>query len=99
MWFASCLAVCALALPLGAHDEWKHIFNGKDMSGWEHVGPGHFTVEKGMLKTHGGMGLLWYAGEPIGNAVLRVVFKTVKWRAGRLCELWRISRQAYSVSI
>ncbi len=78
MWFASCLAVCALALPLGAHDEWKHIFNGKDMSGWEHVGPGHFTVEKGMLKTHGGMGLLWYAGEPIGNAVLRVVFKTSK---------------------
>lgn len=53
----------------------KQIFNGKDMSGWEHVGPGSFSVENGMLKTQGGMGLLWYTGERIGNARLRVVYK------------------------
>jgi len=57
--------------PKGA----KQIFNGKDMSGWEHVGPGSFSVENGMLKTQGGMGLLWYTGEKIGNATLRLVYK------------------------
>ena len=54
----------------------KQLFNGKDLSGWEHVGPGRFTVEDGMLKTEGGMGLLWYTGTPVGNATLHVVFKT-----------------------
>jgi hypothetical protein len=54
----------------------KQLFNGKDLTGWEHVGPGRFTVEDGMLKTEGGMGLLWYTGMPVGNATLHVVFKT-----------------------
>jgi len=54
----------------------KQLFNGKDLTGWEHVGPGRFTVEDGMLKTEGGMGLLWYTGAPVGNATLHVVFKT-----------------------
>lgn len=57
---------------------WKQLFNGKDMTGWEHVGPGGFVIEHGMLKPQGGMGLLWYAPEKIGNAIIRVVFKTVK---------------------
>ena len=38
--------------------DWKQLFNGKDMTGWEHVGPGRFIVEDGMLRTEGGMGLL-----------------------------------------
>jgi hypothetical protein len=42
------------------------------------VGPGGFTVEDGLLKPHGGMGLLWYTPEKIGNAVIRAVFKTVQ---------------------
>ena len=53
----------------------RQLFNGKDLSGWEQVGPGSFAVETGMLKTEGGMGLLWYPGEKFGNAVLRVVYK------------------------
>jgi hypothetical protein len=64
-----------LATALWAGDA-KQLFNGKDLSGWEHVGPGRFTVEDGMLKTEGGMGLLWYTGMPVGNATLHVVFKT-----------------------
>jgi hypothetical protein len=56
--------------------EWHQLFNGKDMSGWEHVGPGRFLVENGMLKTEGGMGLLWYTGRQFGNTTLRVVFKS-----------------------
>ncbi len=57
---------------------WKQLFNGKDMTGWEHVGPGQFVVEDGFLKTQGGMGLLWYTPEKIGKAVIRVVYKTEK---------------------
>ena len=71
----SCVGVWALALPLAAAEPWKPLFNGKDLSGWEHVGPGRFVVEDGMLKTEGGMGFLWYTREKIGKAVLRVVYK------------------------
>ena len=40
------------------------------------VGAGRFVVEDGMLKTEGGMGLLWYKGRKFGNTTIRVVFKT-----------------------
>jgi len=33
--------------------DWKPLFNGKDLTGWEMVGPGRFLVESGMLKTEG----------------------------------------------
>ena len=29
---------------------WKQLFNGKDMTGWEHVGPGSFVIENGTAK-------------------------------------------------
>lgn len=56
-------------------DNWKPLFNGKDLSGWQHVGPGSFVVEHGLLKSQGGMGLLWYTPEKIGKARIRVVYK------------------------
>ncbi|MGH8187792.1 MAG: 3-keto-disaccharide hydrolase [Steroidobacteraceae bacterium] len=54
---------------------WRPLFNGKDLDGWQHVGPGEFVVEKGVLKTKGGMGLLWYAREKLGNATVRIVYR------------------------
>ena len=72
------LAVLAvIALPARSQ-EWKQIFNGKDLTGWKQVGPGHFEVENGMLKPIGGMGLLYYTGGKIKNSVIRVVFKVTK---------------------
>lgn len=70
--------LCAIlvALPLLGADKWTPLFDGKDMSGWQHVGPGSFTVDDGMLHTHGGMGLLWYTPRQFGNTTIRVVFKT-----------------------
>jgi len=56
----------------------RQLFNGHDLSGWEQVGPGGFLVEDGMLKSQGGMGLLWYTGETIGDAVLRVVYRVTR---------------------
>jgi hypothetical protein len=61
--------------------EWRQLFNGKDLAGWVMVGPGRFLVEDGMLKTEGGMGLLWYQPEQFGNTTVRVVFKTATPRA------------------
>lgn len=58
-----------------AQEEWKPLFNGTDLTGWEHVGDGDFVVEDGMLKTSGGMGLLWYPGQKFEDAVIRVVYK------------------------
>lgn len=61
--------------------EWRQLYNGRDLSGWKMVGPGRFVVEDGLMKTEGGMGLLFYTGEKIGNATLRVVFKTASKNA------------------
>ena len=53
----------------------RALFNGRDLDGWEHVGPGRFVVEEGLLKTEGGMGLLWYTREQFSDAVLRIVYR------------------------
>jgi len=64
----------AFAAP-AQNSEWKPLINGKDLTGWKHVGPGGITVEDGLMKTHGGMGLTYWAGGKIGKCKLRVVFK------------------------
>src|SRR5437660_2682615 len=56
-------------------EEWKPLFNGKDLSGWKHVGPGEMTVEDGLIRTHGGMGLLYWTERKLGNCRIRVVYK------------------------
>ena len=38
-------------------------------------------VEDGLLRTEGGMGLLWYSREKLGNCVIRVVYKTANERS------------------
>jgi 3-keto-disaccharide hydrolase len=60
---------------VGAERKSRALFNGKNLNGWEHVGPGRFLVRDGILQTEGGMGLLWYTRKKIGHARLRVVFK------------------------
>src|SRR5579859_2946741 len=55
--------------------EWKQLFNGKDLTGWKHVGSGEMTVTDGLIVTHGGMGLLYWTGGKVGHCKLRVVFK------------------------
>jgi hypothetical protein len=57
------------------YSEWQSLFNGSDLANWQQVGPGGFTIEDGLLKSSGGMGLLWYTPKKIGDAEIRVVFK------------------------
>ena len=71
-----CLALGLLASASPAQtSEWKQLFDGKDLTGWKHVGPGEMTVEDGLIQTHGGMGLLYWAGGKLGDCTIRVVFK------------------------
>jgi len=71
--FALCVA-CA-ASPAAFSADWKQLFNGKDLTGWQHVGKGSMSVEGGLIETHGGMGLLYWKGGKVSNCVLRVVYK------------------------
>jgi len=84
------------------------LFNGKDLTGWQHVGPGSFVIEDGALKTQGGMGLLWYTGRKLGDCVIRVVYKTadVKSNAGVFIRIpeaptepWMPVNRGYEVQI
>jgi hypothetical protein len=71
------LLVFVLVSSAAMAADWKPLFNGKDLAGWKMVGPGRFVVEDGMMKTEGGMGLLYFEGEKFGNCKIRVVFKLV----------------------
>ena len=75
--FILVLLSTALLLPSvhAQSGDWKQLFNGKDLTGWKHVGPGQMTVEDGLIRAHGGMGLLYWTGGKLGNCVIRVVFK------------------------
>jgi hypothetical protein len=53
---------------------WRQLFNGKDLSGFEQVGPGNFVVENGLLKTVGGMGMILYPSEKFSDVIIRVVY-------------------------
>ncbi len=57
---------------------WKQLFNGTDLTGWKHVGKGSMSVEDGMIRGHGGMGLLYWTGGKLGNCTIRVVYKMQK---------------------
>jgi hypothetical protein len=78
---ATVAAILALTLASGSPGlaqsppGWKPLFDGKGLDGWEHVGPGRFVVEGGQLRTEGGMGLLWYSREKLGDCTIRVVYK------------------------
>ena len=64
-------------IPVFADDR-KQLFNGKNLEGWKFVprteGDG-FSVSDGAIQTGGAKGMLLYAGDKIGNATIRVVYK------------------------
>jgi hypothetical protein len=77
LYNGSILFVATICLCSFQSKEWRQLFNGKDLSGWEQVGPGKFVVEDGKLKTEGGMGMIYFPAEKFGNSMIRVVY-TVK---------------------
>ncbi len=77
-------AILSMFLQVGdasAQDTtWTTLFNGQDLTGWKHVGEGQFVVEDGNLKTVGGMGLLWYADQPLSDVVLHLEYMNPEGR-------------------
>lgn len=55
--------------------EWRTLLDQNHTNGWKMVGPGALKWEEGELVTHGGMGLLVYEKERLGDCQVRVVFK------------------------
>jgi hypothetical protein len=79
LFFAGiCLASDLPNACKGDPSHWTPIFNGKDLESWKHVGPGSMTVDLsengGLIHTHGGMGLLYWTGGPVGNCRIHVVY-------------------------
>ncbi|NEU66629.1 DUF1080 domain-containing protein [Spirosoma agri] len=60
---------------------WRQLFNGTDLTGWKHVGKGRMSVEKGMIRGHGGLGLLYWTNEKFSNCTIRVVYKMQKFNS------------------
>jgi Domain of Unknown Function (DUF1080) len=82
------LALVLVAAPAvrGATDEvsappWIVLFDGRSTAGWTMTGPGRFTVERGALVSHGGMGLLWY-----GRRRFRDFELEVDWKVADRCD-------------
>ncbi|MFD3276547.1 3-keto-disaccharide hydrolase [Aquirufa echingensis] len=69
-----------LSFSLNAQN-WKPLFNGKDLTGWKHVGGGSRFVENGLLASKGGMGLLYWTGGKLGNCQIKVVYKMQKFNS------------------
>ena len=63
---------------VAADTGWRQLFNGTDLSGWNHVGKGFMTVENGLIQTHSGMGLLYWTGEKMGNCIIHVEWRMQK---------------------
>jgi len=73
-----CIALFIVCIPLVSQaqsGDWQQLFNGRDLTGWKHVGPGSHTVENGLITSQGGMGLLYWTGGKLGDCVIRVVYK------------------------
>lgn len=70
------LSVAALATPQKKPaGKWIELFNGKDLTGWTHIGKGSFAVEDGALVTQGGMGLLYYEAQSFKDFTIEVEWK------------------------
>jgi len=91
-----------------AQESRRALFNGRNLDGWQQVGPGSFVVKDGMMKTEGGMGMLWYTREKIAHAKVRVVFKLTGKEADsgvfiripeRPTEPWMAINRGYEVEI
>jgi hypothetical protein len=75
---ANCVAQQDDGTPPG-FERILRLQNGRyNKHGWNHYGPGYFDLdpETGVLTSHGGMGLFWYAAERYGDFVLELEFKT-----------------------
>ena len=73
--FLAVLFLSATMLSAWSKSEWKPLFNGKNLDGWKHVGPGGMSVLDVMIVGLGGLGLLYWTESMLGDCVIMVVYK------------------------
>lgn len=76
--FAASLLVPMTAAHAEEDSGWRTVLDADSLAEWEVVGDQGFVVDDGAVLTGDGRGLLWYPKERIGNAEIRVIFKTEK---------------------
>ena len=72
------LAQCGSAQEREGFEQLLQSHNGTyTKDGWNHYGPGYFELDRatGVLTSHGGMGLFWYAAKQYGDFVLELEFR------------------------
>jgi 3-keto-disaccharide hydrolase len=70
------LSLASFAMPeKKPRGKWIELFNGKDMTGWKHIGKGSFAVEDGALVTQAGMGMLYYEARSFRDYTIEVEWK------------------------
>lgn len=83
-WILFLVVTAFSALTLAAQpNDWKQLWNGKDFTGWQHIGYGKFVIEDGVLKTEGvdrTLGLFYYK-DKVSDCIIRVVYKEVGERS------------------
>lgn len=63
---ATLVLVLAAAAANAGEGNAVSLFDGRDLSGWQHVGDGRFVLQHGMLKTEGGVKVTDYTeGQPV----------------------------------
>ena len=74
---ATAATAATATTPMDPSARWTQLFNGRDLTGWRHVGQGGMGVmQDGALRTGGdGEGLLYWTGGPVGNCTLRIVYR------------------------
>src|SRR3970282_2117049 len=79
LWMGApaCAAQETPAVKPGFEQILKSVDGRYEKHGWNHYGPGYFDLDPatGVLTSHGGMGLLWYAVKEYGDFVLELEFK------------------------
>ncbi|MDI9383292.1 MAG: DUF1080 domain-containing protein [Verrucomicrobiota bacterium] len=83
-WVSALVVAASLSAgsSLQAEDGWLKLFNGRDLSGWEHKGEGQFFVEEGQLigTQTDGKGGNFYTLSEWSDFELRAVYK-MDWPA------------------
>jgi glucose/arabinose dehydrogenase/PKD repeat protein len=61
--------------PVPDGNGFVNLFDGKTLGGWDHAGPGSFTVVNGILTPQGGRGALWYSRQQYGDFALELEYE------------------------
>jgi Domain of Unknown Function (DUF1080) len=84
-WYAALVTAVALSVPgcsaagnePATQDQADVVlFDGSSMSGWSHAGPGEFELADDVLRTRGGLGLLWFSRRSFADFELRLDWRT-----------------------